>query len=414
MYLTHLSLSEFRNFSRLDQDVPRGPLLLVGSNAQGKTSLLEAIYFLATFESFHATSDRQLVNFLANRQPLVVARIVADFKRSDSDKTRVKTQRLEIRLILEPNGGNGSRLKKEVLLNGVRKKVGEVIGQFNAVLFLPQMLRIVEGSPEERRRYLNLALSQVYPGYAQALSEYNQVITQRNALLKRLAENGWDASASEAQLLYWDGLLAARGALLIHTRTQAVLELERLAAHIHLDLTRGQEVLRLDYQPSYDPLPQPAAQFMLPLDAPLDRSHLSLEKIQQGFIQRLASLRQEEISRGVTTIGPHRDELRFLANGIDQGTYGSRGQARTLLLSLKLAEVDWMRQKTGQWPVLLLDEVLAELDPLRRQDLLNRLAQCEQALLTTTDLDLFSQEFVNRAQLWRVEAGRVVTVTANA
>jgi DNA replication and repair protein RecF len=145
----------------------------------------------------------------------------------------------------------------------------------------------------------------------------------------------------------------------------------------------------------------------LALDAPLDRSSLSVDKIQQGFLESLSRLRQEEITRGVTTIGPHRDELRFMANRIDLGTYGSRGQARTAMLAMKLAEVTWMREKTGQWPVLLLDEVLAELDQQRRSDLLARLTQCEQSMLTTTDLDLFEAQFVQSSAVWQVEAGRL-------
>jgi DNA replication and repair protein RecF len=172
-------------------------------------------------------------------------------------------------------------------------------------------------------------------------------------------------------------------------------------------LTRGTEVLRLSYEPAYDPLPQPEHQYSLPLDAPLDRSGLTLEKIQQGFMESLQRLHAEEIARGVTTIGPHRDELRFLANGIDLGIYGSRGQARTAILALKLAEVAWLKEKTGQWPVLLLDEVLAELDTQRRIDLLERIADCEQTMLTTADLEAFSQEFIQSAALWRIHAGRL-------
>jgi DNA replication and repair protein RecF len=166
-------------------------------------------------------------------------------------------------------------------------------------------------------------------------------------------------------------------------------------------------VLRLNYLPSYDPLPQSPGQFELPLDAPTDRSNYSLDQIRTGFIESLWRLRTDAIERGVTTIGPHRDELRFLSNGIDLGTYGSRGQVRTVMLALKLAEVAWMKSKTGQWPVLLLDEVLAELDTGRRADLLERLADAEQVLLTTTDLDLFSQDFVDNASVWQVHQGRL-------
>lgn len=400
MRLNHLSLTDFRNYSRMDINVPAGPVLLVGGNAQGKTSLLEAVYYLATFVSFHASHDRELVNFLAARQPLAVGRIVADFQSSDG------AHHLEVRLIRETNGISAApRLRKEVLLDGVKRKSGEVVGAFNAVLFLPQMLSVIEGAPEERRRYVNLALAQVYSWYAQALLEYNRLIGQRNALLKQLAERGGDTS----QLTFWDERLAKAGGQLIYARIQAIQELELIAARIHEGLTRNQEVLRLEYQPSFDPMPaQPRDQFRLPIHTPVNRSGLTLEKIQQGYLNSLKRLRQEEIGRGVTTIGPHRDEVRFLGNGVDLGTYGSRGQARTAMLSMKLAEVEWMKQKTGHWPVLLLDEVLAELDTDRRADLLARLVTSEQSLLTTTDLDLFDPGFVKGATLWYIQAGRLV------
>jgi DNA replication and repair protein RecF len=398
MQLTHLSLTNFRNFTRLDIDVPGGTVMLVGNNAQGKTSLLEAIYFLATLTSFHASSDRQLINFIEARQDLAVGRIVADFSRGKEN------HRIEVRIIQEPNSQNGTRhLRKEVLLDGVKRKASEVIGQFNAVLFLPQMMGVIEGSPEERRRYLNLALAQVISHYQAALAEYNKALLQRNALLKQLYERKGDAS----QLDYWDDQLVTFGSQLIHSRIRAVQELERLAARTHHELTHANEVLRLSYQPAYDPLPQSPAQFALPLDAAVDRCGFSQEQIRKGFLESLGKLRNEEIARGVTTIGPHRDELRFLANGIDLGTYGSRGQARSAILALKIAEVAWMNAKSGHWPILLLDEVLAELDTERRFDLLARLDQSEQVLLSTTDLDLFDAEYVKKAVVWRVAGGRV-------
>jgi DNA replication and repair protein RecF len=420
MRLTHLSLTNFRNFARLDIDVPGGSVLLMGDNAQGKTSLLESIYYLATYVSFHASHDRELLNFMEARKPLAVARIVADFLPADAavdsaisrgglqyrdeKASRADLRRLEIRLIQETNDYNGaSRLRKEILLDGVRRKVGEAVGAFNAVLFLPQMLRIVEGSPEERRRYLNLAIGQVKPSYLDNLSLYNRTLSQRNALLKQLNDRGGDTG----QLTYWDEQLADYGSRVIYARIHAIQELERLAARTHNELTRGDEVMRLSYQPAYDPLPQPPLQYALPLDAHPDRTGFSLEQIQQGFYQSLIDLRDENVTRGVTTIGPHRDEMRFLSNGIDLGTYGSRGQGRTAVLSLKLAEVAWMKEKTRRWPVLLLDEVLAELDPGRREDLLSRLSSSEQVILTTTDLELFSRDFVERAHVWEIRAGRL-------
>jgi DNA replication and repair protein RecF len=396
--LTHLSLTNFRNFTRLDIDPPSGSILLYGDNAQGKTSLLEAIYLLATFVSFHASSERQMIHFLALREPLAVARIVAAFQRGEA------SHRLEVRIIQEPTLGPGGRLRKEILFDGVKQKASEVIGQFNAVLFLPQMLQVIDGAPEERRRFVNLTLAQVLRPYSQAISLYTRSLAQRNALLKQLAERGGDP----AQLDFWDLELATAGAKIIHSRIRAIQELERIAARFHRDLTRGGEVLRLCYQPAYDPLPRPQNQFALPLeDCSVDRSRFTVEQIRQGFLEKLIKVRSEEIARGVTVTGPHRDELRFLSNGIDLGTYGSRGQIRTAMLSIKLAEVMWMREKTGHWPVLLFDEVLAELDANRRADLLERVSESEQSFLTTTDLDLFAHPYIEKAALWQVTSGRV-------
>jgi DNA replication and repair protein RecF len=397
MHLEHLSLTNFRNIARLDLKLPAGVIVLVGGNAQGKTSILEAIYFLASLDSFQTQADRQLVNFQEARNSLAVARLVAEYKRSQT------SHRLEVRLILEPAGSNGQRLRKEMLLDGARKQVGDVLGHFNAVIFVPQMSQIIEGGPDERRRYLNLALLPAVPAYGGVLNEYGQALSQRNALLKALGETGGDAR----QLDVWDETLAHLGAQLILWRIQAVKEIERLAARIHRELTRGGEILRLSYQPAYDPLPQPEGQIGMKMTTELDRSALNLDEIQSGFRSRLAQIRGEEISRGMTVIGPHRDDLRFLGNGVDIGNYGSRGQVRSTLLSLKLAEVGWMHERTGEWPVVLLDEVMAELDLQRRADLLHYVRESEQVLLSATDLGVFSPEFTRHAEVWEVQAGSV-------
>jgi DNA replication and repair protein RecF len=406
MYLKHLSLTNFRNFTRLDIDMPTRVVLLTGANAQGKTSVLEAIYFLAAFTSFQTHADRQLINFTeARKASLAVARLVADYQRGRS------RHRLEVRLILEPMGVlNGQRLRKEILLDGVKKPAHEVIGHFNAVVFVPQMSQIIEGAPDERRRYLNLALAQSTPVYARVLSEYNQALSQRNALLKALGERGGSSdkrSSPVDQLEVWDDALTRLGAQIILWRIEAVQQIERLAARVHHELTHGSEILRLSYEPAFDPLPKPDGQLGLKMETVVNRSALKLNEIQDGFRERLRELRSEEIARGVTTIGPHRDELRFLANDIDLGHYGSRGQIRTSLLSLKLAEVNWMQERTGEWPVILLDEVMAELDLQRRTDLLKYVSASEQVLFTTTDLNLFATDFVEKAEVWKVHDGKV-------
>jgi len=407
MYLKHISLTNFRKFTRLDIDLPKQVILLTGDNAQGKTTVLEAIYFLAAFTSFQTHTDRQIVNLEeAKNNSLTVTRLVAEYQRER------RRHRIEARLILEPVGVlNGQRLRKEILLDGVKRPVSEIVGQFNAVIFVPQMSQIIEGSPEERRRYLNLALAQSVPTYARVLSEYNQALTQRNALLKALNENGGAALSSSKgsrdQLEVWDDTLSRLGSQIILWRIEAIQRIEHLAQRVHNELTHGNEILRLAYEPAYDPLPKPSGQLGLKIDTAIDRSGFDLNDIQNGFRERLHDLRNEEVVRGVTTIGPHRDELRFLANDFDLGNYGSRGQIRTALLSLKLAEVNWMKERTGEWPVILLDEVMAELDVQRRADLLKYVGESEQVLFTTTDLNLFAPEFVEKSEVWKAGDGRV-------
>lgn len=400
MFLKHLSLTNFRKFTRLDMGFPSRAVLLTGANAQGKTTVLEAIYFLAAFTSFQTNTDRQLINFIEadKKDSPAVARLIAEYQRGKSK------HRIEARLILEPVGVlNGQRLRKEVLLDGVKKPVNDAIGHFNAVIFLPQMSQIIEGAPEDRRRYLNLALAQSTPAYARVLGEYNQALTQRNALLKMLSER----QGSGDQLDVWDDALTRLGSQIILWRIEAVQQIERLASRVHHELTHGSESLRLSYEPAFDPLPQPNGQLGMKMDTAVDRSGLKLTEIENGFRERLRELRADEIARGVTTIGPHRDELRFIADKVDLGDYGSRGQVRTALLALKLAEVNWMKERTGEWPVILLDEVMAELDLQRRADLLKYIGESEQVLFTTTDLNLFAPEFVEKAEIWRVDGGRV-------
>jgi DNA replication and repair protein RecF len=397
MILKHFSLSNFRTFSRLDTDLPSGMLVLVGANAQGKTSILEAIFYLATFSSFHAQNDRQLINFLALNDSPPVARIVAEIDRGG------QSHKLEVRLILDKTVTGVTRFKKEILLDGVRKNAHSALGIFNAVIFLPQMTRIVENSPEERRRYLNLAISQVVPGYAKHLSAYARALEQRNALLKILAERGGD----HHQLDYWDDHVAEAGAELIFWRSQAIFELNSIANQIYQKISHGAEDLTLRYDPSFklgeSRKIHPNEISGLEKETPFS----TVEEIKIGFREKLSHLQRDEITRGVTTLGPHRDELRFFSNGIDLGSYGSRGQIRSLLLALKLAEVAWMKNKTGSYPVLLLDETQAELDLQRRAELLDYLKDHEQAVFTTTDLALYPDNFIQQSTIWQIASGQI-------
>ena len=404
MRIGDLSLTNFRNYRRFESRLPSGPLILVGRNAQGKTSLLEAIHYLAAANSPHAGSDRQLIHWLALREePHPFMRIRAEVLLAG------ETSIVEVRLELRANGAERDlRLKKTVLVDGLKRRVRELSGVVNVVMFLPQDMVLVEGSPGDRRRYLDATISQVDSTYANAAREYAKVLAQRNALLKNLQER----QGTVDQLEFWDEILCAQGATLIARRARALEEIEQYAGALQQELTSEGEHLRLAYRPSYDPTEPPGGQLELGLDSGVRRAAIADAELAAGMLARLRELRREEMQRGMTLVGPHRDEFRFMLSGIDLGEFGSRGQARTAVLALKLAEMAWMRDRSGEWPLLLLDEVLAELDPQRRHDLMQRINGAEQVLLTTADLDMVAPQFRSQARVWRVSAGTVQSETS--
>lgn len=399
MQIDHLSLTNFRNFARLELSLPaERPIVLYGDNAQGKTSALEAIYYLSTSTSPYTTSDRQLIHWRTESDPIPFARLSAELggKSGAIDK-------LDITLLLEKGSGT-PRFKKSVKHNSIEKRVMDVVGLLNVVLFLPQDLSLVEGAPADRRRFMNATLRQVKRDYFQALNEYEKILPQRNALLKRIGER----RAGAVELEYWDEQLAGCGAILIAGRQQFLRELEIKACDTHHGLTGGKETLSLRYMPSI--LPRADADGgqlsfdLLGLD--LNRQ-LSPQEIEPQFVEQLQRRRSEAIRRGVTLAGPHRDELRLFINDRDCGLYGSRGQARTAVMALKFAELEWMRDQMGEYPLFLLDEVVAELDSKRRGFLLDRLNGGAQTLLTTTELDIFDSGFLNTAQVFHVRDGQI-------
>ena len=397
MIIRQLSLTNFRAFKRLEIEFPSNLNIVVGENAQGKTSILEAVHLLSLLTSPIAGHDRQMIRFLAMEDEIPVGRLVALVEKDS------KVHSIEVRLIIGGGGNGATRLRKEVIIDGSKRKLLDAVGYFNSVIFLPQMMRIIEDGPDERRKYLDRTLSQAFPGYVRALSAYNQGITRRNALLKQIFEQ----NGSRDQLVYWDELITEHGAVIIHTRVNAVRALSKYMYPQHEKLTCGKEQVMLSYMPSVvlkeGGREQPS--FGITDEVAED---ISMDVIKKMFLRQLKDQQDEEIRRGVTTIGPHRDELRFIANNVDLGIYGSRGQIRTAVMSLKLAEVYWLQAQTGETPVLLLDETLAELDQHRRQDLLGVLEQDSQSILTTTDLRLFDPAFIEKCRVWYVHDGKIM------
>jgi DNA replication and repair protein RecF len=396
MIIRQISLTNFRTFKRLEIEFPSNLNIIVGKNAQGKTSILEAVHVLSLLTSPIAGHDRQMIRFLALEDKIPVGRLVAVVEKAN------KEHRIEVRLIIGGGGNGATRLRKEVIIDGSKRKLLDTVGYFNSVIFFPQMMRIIEDGPDERRKYLDRTLSQAFPGYVRALSAYNQGITRRNALLKQIFEQG----GSRDQLVYWDELITEHGAVIIHTRVNAVRALSKHMHPQHEKLTCGKEQIMLSYIPSVALSKGGREQPSFGVTDEIAED-ITVDVIKKMFLRQLKDQQDEELRRGVTTIGPHRDELRFIANNIDLGIYGSRGQIRTAVMTLKLAEVYWLRAQTGETPVLLLDETLAELDQQRRQDLLGVLEQNSQSILTTTDLRLFAPAFIERCRVWNIHDGKI-------
>jgi len=369
LFIEHLSLTNFRNYERLELDLPPHLMVLHGDNAQGKTNFLEAIYLLATSKSHRATAERELINWSTPREAPGVARLVAQVRKGDGG--------LQVEIALMATYPEDSaHVQKRIRIKGVPRRAIDLVGQVNVVLFSSQDIDLIGGAPSLRRRYLDITNSQVDSRYLRALQQYNKVLLQRNHLLKLIQERRaeWD------QLDFWDLELVEHGSFITAQRQLMVAELDELVRPIHYQLTADQEELKISYNPTVG---------------------------KDDFMDRLTGVRKKEIAQGMTLVGPHRDDLAFLVNDRDMNTYGSRGQQRTIALSLKLAEAIFMRSRTSDEPILLLDDVLPELDAARRSHLQSSIASYQQVVMTTTDLDRLAPDFLAEAILFQVSDGRI-------
>lgn len=398
MRIRSLSLRQFRTYNRLELDLPSGPILLLGANAQGKTSLLEAIAFLAIGSSPLTNVDQQVIHWDAEEASLPFSHVSAEVVRRD----RVET--LEIAIERKPTSNGHQRMQKSVRIDQRQVRRSNLAGHLNVVLFLPEDLDLVHGPPTGRRHYLDNLLSQVYPTYVEVHAAYRQAVSRRNALLRHLRRRGGDPM----QLVPLEERLVRTGVTVSLYRRRVIRELTAHVDRLHRELTGGQAWLRLQYKPNFDPVRPPDSDYQMGLlpetepEPPVD-----VESLYEAYREALAHRRSHEIERGMTLVGPHRDEMRFISNERDMGIFGSRGQQRTTVLALHLAELHWLEQTTGESPVLLLDEVLAELDRARRRYLLDLLSGVEQTILATTDAELFPDSFRKHTTTFRVSEGIV-------
>lgn len=408
MHITHLSLTNFRNYGRLELAVPQGPILLYGDNAQGKTNLLEAIYYLATTRSPRADNDAQLLNWTAaqSEEPVVVGRLVANVV------TAQQAYHLEMRLIQEQKLTSGRNrnysFRRQALLDRRKVRLMDLLGTMRVVLFLPEDIQLLTGSPANRRRYMDITLCQIDPIYCRTLSNYNKVLEQRNAVLRQIAE---EQTGRDVLPIYTEKL-ANLGSDIFLRRTKFLTELSRETQRIHYEtLTQGRESIRLVYLPRLhikkSKVVSGSESESTELDNWLEIHQGQSEKVTERFATLLQESLATDIARGATTIGPHRDDWSFQLNGRSLGSFGSRGQQRTAILALKMGEINWMTQLTAERPILLLDEVVAELDEHRRSALLSYVTESTQAILTATDPGMFTDAFLQQATRIQVENGRI-------
>ena len=378
MYLKQLHLRSFRNYIDRQVEFTARKTILVGDNAQGKSNLLEAVELLASLKSHRTTRDRELVLDTAS-----AGQIEAVVERTHSIN--------ELSITFRKQGRRTVAVNRESL----RRQL-DFLGVLNAVQFSSLDLDLVRGAPDTRRIWLDSLLIQLEPVYSSILQQYNQVLRQRNALLKKIRALEQDESLEtpaslEPQLRLWDEQLAAAGSRVARRRARVVARLAPIARGWHQKISGETEQLEVNYLPNV----------LWTEDEP--------DKVKQAFLAKIEERRVAEQYQGKTVVGTHRDEIEFVINQTPARYYGSQGQQRTLVLALKLAELKLIEEVIGEPPLLLLDDVLAELDLNRQQQLLEVIGDRFQTIITTTHIDSFNQDWVKDSQVLRIKAGTIVT-----
>jgi DNA replication and repair protein RecF len=377
--LTSLSLTNYRSYRTVDLRLEQGLIVVHGDNAQGKSNLLEAAYLLAIGKSYRASTERELVSWEA-AEAGSYAMVVGTVLRADGQA--------ELRIGLDCAGTPPNGVQKRIRINGLPKRASELIGVLNAVLFSAEDIDLIFGPPSGRRRYLDILVSQLGASlrggrYVQALQRYQRVVTQRNHVLRALREG----RAGEDELAYWDGLLCTEGASVLGARFDAIERLSPLSGDAFGRLEGGANAMSLEYVSTTPSDGRPTAESIA---VALERS------------------RSQERAMAMTVVGPHRDDLRVALGDIEMSKHASRGQARLAALSLRIAEAQLLRERTGESPILLLDDVLSELDESRRALVVEEASRYQQAIVSTADLSLLPRGGEEGTRRLRVQAGQVL------
>lgn len=363
MKILDLKLNNYRNCKDIELNLNAQKILIIGKNAQGKTNILESIYFLSSLKSPRTINNLELINFDEKK-----VEICANIKKNTE---------------IELDFSYDKEKQREIKANKLKTKPKEFKSVLKTVLFSTQDLLLLRGTPQDRRDWLDLAISQIYPAYDDRLSKYNKIRSQKNNFLK-------DYNQNDTLLEVYNEQLTILGSNIIYLRKKFLKEIEKIAQEKHSTIS-GNEKLTIKYENN----------FLLEKD-------IEIEEISAKFKQKLEDRKKEEIKRGQSLVGPHRDDIIFYINKQESTKFASQGQQRTIVLSLKLAELDIITQKTGEPPVLLLDDVLAELDDVRQNYLLKTINESIQTIITSVDTLLFDEKFLEGVKVYNIENGKIV------
>ena len=358
--------------------------LFQGENGAGKSNLLEAMYMLAVARSPRASSDRELIR-RSNGEGEFYTQVAADVERS-GDTVNLQINFRSTNAPAAVNTPAMLSVQKYFRVNGVARRASALIGHLIAVMFSADDLEIVYGAPSVRRRYLNILISQTDREYLGAIQRYERVVRQRNHLLRQIREGG----ARVGELAFWDDELVKEGSRIVAERVDTVKMLSEGASPMYAGLSGGSERLDVAYLPNVELAPD-----------------VSEGGIADAMRLKLEERRRQELARGMTVTGPHRDDLALTLDGLDAAGFASRGQTRTAVLALKLAEAAFLRERRGREPVILLDDVLSELDAARREQVLGHAAQYHQALITTADADTVAAQLPSGVARFGVRRGQI-------
>lgn len=369
MYLDHFIVQNFRNLKKLDVNFDPNVNIFIGKNAQGKTNLLEAIYFLALTRSHRTSSDKELIGFGGE-----YTNLLGHVQKSQVD--------LSLRVLITQKG-------KKVWVNRVEQaKLSKYIGQLNAILFSPEDLELIKGAPALRRKFMDQEFGQINVEYLYFASKYRQVLLQKNNYLKQLAKG---QTKDQVFLDVLSDQLAGIAAEVIFRRFKFLRYLSHYASDAYTHISLGGEKLAIAYHPSVSTI----------------EADDSVEEIYQKILSNFERNKNIEMRKGTTTSGPHRDDIEFKLDGKNAHLYASQGQQRTIALSVKLAEIQLVHQLTDEYPLLLLDDVMSELDHTRQSALLNYIHGKTQTFITTTDLEGISWEIIKQPRVYHIQSGKI-------